>query len=151
MQTYTHLVTPADLPDHYTLLRRPEAAAYFHRATKTLDRWIADGLMPCVRVGPRVLIRRSTVAAYLDALNPEAPSRHHPDEPLPSGEAYISLNNAAAVLGLHRNTVDALTQAGDLPRMRFGRSRVVPVAALGEFIDAHAVAATTGPLAGREA
>ena len=70
---------------------------------------------------------------------------------MPPGEAYISLNNAAAVLGLHRNTVDELTRAGDLPRMRFGRSRVLPVASLGGFIDAHAVAATDGPLAGRDA
>ncbi|WP_019157764.1 helix-turn-helix domain-containing protein [Brevibacterium senegalense] len=151
MQTHTRLVKPSDLPDRYTLLRRPEAAAHFHRATKTLDRWIADGAMPCIRIGPRVLIRRSTVTAYLDALNPEAPAHRGEATAMPTGEVYISLNNAAAVLGLHRNTVDELTRSGDLPRLRFGRSRVIPVAALADLIDTHAVPATVGPLAGRDA
>lgn len=148
MLTSTRLITPAELPDRYALLRRSEAAALFHRSTKTLDEWIKAGRLPVVRIGARVLIRRSAVAAYLDALNPEHSARAEPAAAGPAAGAYISLNHAAGVLGIHRNTLDALTITGDLPRLRFGRSRVLPLEAVTSYIDAQSEPATTGPLAG---
>ena len=49
------------------LLTIPEAAACLHVSPRTLQRWLANGLIPTVRPGRRVLITRATVDAYLTA------------------------------------------------------------------------------------
>lgn len=146
---HTHLISSTAFPERYTLLSRREACEYLRRTVKTLDLWTADGMLPVVRIGTRVLIRRSVVTSYYDVLNPDW-CAERPAEPLPPKSAYVSLNGAAELLRIHRSTVDALTMRGELPRMRFGRSRVIPARALCEFIDSHSRAATAGPLAGLE-
>ena len=35
------------------LLTRPETAAYLNIGMRTLDRWIAEGILPAIKIGPR--------------------------------------------------------------------------------------------------
>ncbi len=50
---------------HPDLVPLPEAAAYCSVSYRTIRRWIADGRLSAVRVGPRLLMVK---AADLDAL-----------------------------------------------------------------------------------
>ncbi|WP_156252577.1 helix-turn-helix domain-containing protein [Pseudactinotalea terrae] len=49
------------------VLTRAEAAQAARVSRATLDRWIATGHLPVVRLGRRVLVTRSALAALLDA------------------------------------------------------------------------------------
>jgi len=59
------------LPDLLTLTEAADAARV---TVKTISRWIADGRLPIVRMGRRVLIRRDTFAAFVDATTETATS-----------------------------------------------------------------------------
>lgn len=139
-------------PDTYTLLTRPEAAALARVTVTTLDRWIAAGLLPVVRIGARrVMIRRSAMSAYLTA-HDTAPTLD-PEVPAPELDRAELLTYAEAIdaLRLGRTTLDTLTAAGELPVMILGRLRKVRAGSLADLIDRHSHPATAGPLAGRTA
>jgi len=59
------------LPDLLTLSEAADAARV---KAKTISRWIADGRLPVVRMGRRVLIRRDTLVAFVDATTQTATS-----------------------------------------------------------------------------
>ena len=145
--TTSLVITAADLPDQYRLLSRAEAAHLFQRSQSTVAIWIADGRLPIVRVGRRVQIRLSTFRAYLDALNPHSPLPDRPDL-APVLDRYLTINDTAELLGIHRNTVSLLVRDGALDCVPFGRNRYVPIPSLIDFIDRNTTPATTGPLAG---
>lgn len=46
------------------------------------------------------------------------------------GSTTVSVEEAAAILGIGRSSAYALASAGELPALRLGRRYVVPVAAL---------------------
>jgi excisionase family DNA binding protein len=48
----------------------------------------------------------------------------------PSGRVVLTLAEVAARLGLHRQTVVAAIQRGQLPAVRIGRQWLIPVCAL---------------------
>lgn len=49
------------------LLTYPEAAAALRVHYKTLRKWVATGRLPIVRLGRRVYVRRTVLAALIDA------------------------------------------------------------------------------------
>lgn len=49
------------------LLTYPEAAAALRVHYKTFRKWVATGRLPIVRLGRRVYVRRTTLAALIDA------------------------------------------------------------------------------------
>lgn len=143
----TQLITAADLPDEYILLSMPEAAKSFQRSTATLAVWLKSGKLPTVRIGRRVLVRRSTLGSYLDALDPRRQPTPRADLS-PIARGYLPFNEAATVLGISRNMLTVLSRDGRIKSAKFVNSRYVPVSALADFIDSNAIPATTGPLAG---
>lgn len=143
--TPDHIITVADMPDRYRLITRVEAAGQFGRSPATLARWIADGRLPTVRIVRRVLIRESTFRDYLDASNPDQPIAD-PVNLAPVIDRYLTMNHAAELLGIHRNTVAKLVRSGDLTSVTFGHFRYVTVRSLIALIDSHTMPATTGPL-----
>ena len=54
------------------------------------------------------------------------------DEPI-----AVSIAEAAARLGIHRQTLRAAIERGDLRAVRIGRRWLVPVAAIDELLEAH--------------
>lgn len=145
--TTSHIITAADLPDQYRLLTRAEASQLFQRSQSTLSAWIGDGRLPVVRIGRRVQIRASTFGDYLDALNPHSKLQARPELALVL-DRYLTINDTAELLGIHRNTVSLLIRDGALNGVPFGRNRFVPVRALIDLIDNNSTPATSGPLAG---
>lgn len=48
-----------------SLLTTQEAAAYLRIHPETLRRWVAAGLIPCVRVGRTIRFRREALDAWI--------------------------------------------------------------------------------------
>ncbi|PNL17879.1 helix-turn-helix domain-containing protein [Micrococcus sp. FDAARGOS_333] len=143
-----HAPSPALLPADYALYTRPEAAQAARATVSTVDRWIADGALPALRVGARrILIRRAHLHAYLAAHD----TTRTPDPAEAAAPADLSAlltyDEAAAALRVSRTTMDRLQADGSLRMYRVGGRWKIPAEALAEYIDAHTTPATCGPLA----
>lgn len=51
--------------DKSSLIPASELAEIFHRSHRTINRWLTDGVLPSVRVGPTTYVRRADVDALL--------------------------------------------------------------------------------------
>lgn len=51
-----------DLPDTFTAA---EGAKHVPQSRRTLDRWVAEGILPAYRFGGRVLIRKADLLALV--------------------------------------------------------------------------------------
>jgi excisionase family DNA binding protein len=51
--------------DKSSLIPASELAGIFHRSHRTISRWLADGVLPSVRVGPTKYVHRADVDALL--------------------------------------------------------------------------------------
>ena len=49
------------------LLTRPEAAEALRQSTRTTDNLIANGELPAVRIGRRVMVRQEAIAKFIEA------------------------------------------------------------------------------------
>lgn len=145
--------TPFLIPDHLVLLDRLTAAERARCHVTTLDRWIAAGRLPTVRLGERrVLVR----AAALEALAEATATGTAPATPvhrLPAG-ARVTRQEAAHWLRIGTTTLDAWAHPYAVPPLRLvparmGRRLTYRAADIAALIDAHSCPATSGPLAGR--
>ncbi|MEV4902989.1 hypothetical protein AB0K08_16845 [Citricoccus sp. NPDC055426] len=143
-----HAPSPA-LPDAYTLLNRAEAAAVSAVTTTTLDRRIDTGVLPVVRFGHRILVRRAALDAYLTAHDPAAPAAPAPSDL--DRDALLTYAQAVRLLRVSMTTTDRLESEGSLSVMRINGRRLVRAGALADLIDRSSHPATAGPLAGRHA
>lgn len=50
-----------------TLLKRPEAAERLRQSTRNVDKLIASGELPAVRIGRSVLVRESAIEYFIEA------------------------------------------------------------------------------------
>ena len=140
--------TTFTLPEHLVLLTRAEAALMLRVHVLTLDRHIAAGLLPVVRIGSRVLLRRSALSAYLGpAEHAAALLAHTPVDPA----AVLTFAEAHDLMRVSAGTLTRLTNAGMIPVALVGHRRRVRLVDLAEFIDMQSEAATDGTLAGRSA
>ncbi|MFF5020552.1 helix-turn-helix domain-containing protein [Micrococcus luteus] len=158
LHTFTPSTTTAPaLPAGLPLLDRDAAAELACVSPSTIQRWRAAGALPLVRIGTRVLYRRTTVLAYVAALTapspgPDSPAALVPPPAAPDPEtaaALLSVETTRAALGLGATMVTELIRTGELPSLRVHNRRLVRAGDLAAFVDQHAHAATTGPLAGR--
>lgn len=152
--------TPA-LPAGLPLLDRTAAADLARVSLPTLQRWRAAGALPVVRIGSRVLFRRSAVLAYTSALaSPHADHSGHraqatataPEPATLTAEAaaeLLSVEEVRRALAISSSTLSELIRTGALPSCRVHNRRLVRAGDLATFVDQHAEAATAGPLAGR--
>lgn len=76
------------------------------------------------------------------------PTGTQPTTALPE---LLTSPEVAAALRIHVATAKRMIARGELPTLRVGRRRYVTHAALAAYLDAQAVPATSGPLAGRTA
>ena len=53
--------------ENKTLLTRPEAAEVLRQSTRTTDYLIANGELPAVRIGRRVMVRQQALAQFIEA------------------------------------------------------------------------------------
>ncbi len=56
------------------LMNIKSGAIYLQLGQSTLRRWIADGKLPVVRLGRRVLLRREALDAVIDSAERERPT-----------------------------------------------------------------------------
>ncbi|WP_216361427.1 helix-turn-helix domain-containing protein [Candidatus Chloroploca asiatica] len=63
---------------------------------------------------------------------PMAPT--HPPEPLPLEPLLVRVEEAARILSLSRSTIYEMMDAGELPSVRRGTARRIPVAALRAWV-----------------
>lgn len=148
--------TPApsrSLPAGLPLLDMGAAAELACVSQRTLHRWRMAGHLPTVRIGRRVMFRRSAVANYLEAVQgtdqtaPPAPAGPSPAE----AAQLLTLEDTRAVLGLSASAVAALLRSGELAGTRVHGRRNVRTGDLATFVEEHSHPATAGPLAGRHA
>lgn len=148
--------TTFDLPEHLVLLARHEASERADCHPRTLDSLISEGRLPVVRLGSRVLVRMSSLDAYLDARRTPPVIRAAPapgDNAL--GPFLADRRETAHWLRVSTSALDRWSRAIDnpdqhLPSITVGRRHVRYRASdVAEFIDRHSHPATHGPLAGR--
>lgn len=132
------------LPEHFALLTRDDAAAFTRCDVSTVDRWIARGDLPYIRLGSRVLIRRAALRAYTDPHT----ARHFLGEP-PVDATLVTIPEAAALLRISPGSVKRWNTSGRLPVVRLGRGVRIRLTDIAALIDAQSVAATRGHLTGR--
>lgn len=153
MPAYPVPFVPFPIPEHLVLLDRLSAAERARCHVATLDRWIAAGRLPTVRLGERrVLLRASALEALAEAtatgITPPQTA-----EPLPVG-ARVTRQEAATWLRIGTTTLDTWAQPYAVPPLRLtparmGRRLTYRAADLAALIDATSSPATSGPLAGR--
>lgn len=136
--------TSPTLPEHFALLTRDDAAAFTRCDVSTVDRWIASGHLPHIRLGSRVLIRRAALRAYTDPHT----ARRALAEPV-ADDALVTIPEAAALLRVSPGSVKRWTTSGRLHVVRLGRGVRIRLADVADLIDAQSVAATSGHLTGR--
>jgi excisionase family DNA binding protein len=55
-------------PAEPRLLKVSDAAKYCHVHASTIRKWVAQGLLPAIRINGRMMFRRSSIDAALDKL-----------------------------------------------------------------------------------
>ncbi len=65
---------------------------------------------------------------------PEQPQRGQPQLPLPVEPLLVRVEEAARILSLSRSTIYEMLDAGELPSVRRGAARRIPVAALRAWV-----------------
>lgn len=152
MPAYPVPFTPFPIPDHLVLLDRLSAAERTRCHVATLDRWIAAGRLPVVRLGDRVLLRVSALEALAEATSTGTvpPLTAHA---LPDG-ARVTRREAAQWLSVGETTLKTWATSSEAPRRRpnaerMGRRITYRAADIAAMIDANSSPATSGPLAGR--
>ncbi|MGP9581332.1 helix-turn-helix domain-containing protein [Brachybacterium sp. AOP35-5H-19] len=144
--------TPFPIPDHLVLLDRLSAAERVRCHVATLDRWIAAGRLPVVRLGDRVLLRVSSLEALAEA-TATGTTPPGPSHALPAG-ARVTRAEAAQWLNVGETSLKTwanpdTAQGPHLRPERMGRRITYRTADITALIDAHSCPATSGPLAGR--
>lgn len=153
MPAYPVQFVPFPIPEHLVLLDRLSAAERSRCHVATLDRWIAAGRLPTVRLGERrVLLRASALEALAEAtatgITPPLPPQSLP----PS--ARVTRQEAAQWLNVGTTTLDTWARPYAVPPLRLtparmGRRLTYRAADIAAMIDANSCPATSGPLAGR--
>lgn len=153
MPAYPVPFVPFPIPEHLVLLDRLSAAERARCHVLTLDRWIAAGRLPTVRLGERrVVLRASAIEALAQAsatgITPPAPA-----ETIPAG-ARVTRHEAMHWLTVSESTLKRWDNPSATPPLRLipermGRRLTYRAGDIAALIDANSYPATTGPLAGR--
>lgn len=109
--------------DNRLVLTVTEAAATLGISRAHAYQLVAQGELPSLRLGRRIVVSRQKLARLIghDATGGEGPD-------LPAGEnrLVLTVTEVAAALGISRAHAYELVARGELPSLRLGRRIVVP-------------------------
>ena len=63
-----HLIRVRSIPEVYQMLKADDPDSRI--TASMLRRWVADGTIPCIKVGRKILLNYDSVLAYLSAPSP---------------------------------------------------------------------------------
>ena len=124
---------PNDHLSHPTAADHPERARPPARATYRAARARAAPDATAPAAAPPTTSTTSSPETP-DERSPAAPSLT-PSSPLPSAQLLLTPAEAATLLHINRSTLYPLLMRGDIPSIRIGRARRIPVSALMRWID----------------